>query len=229
MVKIGNHSLMKNLMSLSVPIGLVLCGAGFTSLMVGKPSDDKEAKIDSSHMDADATYYVFVSEIEAFDKAMDGSKKEDWDDDDDAPDLFYTIEFQGKKVFKSPQRDNTFIGNWRGITLPIALKDLTSVIKGDINLGIDFEQIINAARVKGDSTFTIKMFDHDSLTPTDKVGKLELSLANLKEGSNAIINQVRKEDSGWKRIEVKVVKREGSVKDYLLPLLREMTNEQAKK
>jgi len=218
---------MKNLLSLSVPAGLILCGAGITSLMVDKPTTDESSASIEKSMDDEATYYVFVSEIEVFNKALDDDNDEDdWDDDDDAPDLFYEIEYQGKRVFKSPQRDDTFIGNWRGITLPIALKDLTSVVQGDINIGVDFEQIVNAARVKGGSEITIKMFDHDSLSPTDDVGKLTLSVNNLHEGSNVITNKDRSEDNGWKRIEVKVVKREGSVKDYLLPLLREMTDKQ---
>ncbi len=220
---------MKNLLSLSVPIGLILCGAGITSLMVSKPaqSDDKESvKLEMEQMAEDATYYVFVSEIEVFNKALDDDGDEDdWDDDDDAPDLFYNINYQGKTVFESPQRDNTFIGNWRGITLPVALKDLSSVIKGDININVDFEQIVNAARVKGNSEITLKMYDHDSLTRSDNVGEINISLADLKEGTNVMTNSNRSENNGWKKIEIKVVKREGSIKDFLLPLLREMNNE----
>lgn len=217
---------MKNLLSLSVPIGLILCGAGITSLMVSKPEPRETVKLEMDKMDEDATYYVFVSEIEVFNKALDDDNdEEDWDDDDDAPDLFYKINYQGKTVFASPQRDNTFIGNWRGITLPVALKDLSSVIKGDININVDFEQIVNAARVKGNSEITLQMYDHDSLTRSDDVGKINISVADLKEGTNIMANSNRSEDNGWKRIEIKVVKREGSVKDFLLPLLREMNNE----
>jgi len=215
---------MKNLLSLSIPAGLILCGAGITSLMVAKPTQSAEASLtEDKKMEDEATYYVFVSEIEVFNKALDDGDEEDWDDDDDAPDLFYEIEYQGKRVFKSPQRDDTFIGNWRGITLPIALQDLTSVVQGDINIGVDFEQIVNAARVKGASEITVKMFDHDSLSPTDDIGSLTLSVSDLHEGTNLITNENRSDDNGWKQVQLKVVKREGSVKDFLLPLLREMT------
>jgi hypothetical protein len=221
---------MKNLLSLSVPIGLILCGASIASLMVSQPelNEEETVKLEMDEMDGDATYYVFVSEIEVFNKALDDDNdndEDDWDDDDDAPDLFYKINYQGKTVFESPQRDNTFIANWRGITLPIALKDLTSVIKGDVNINVDFEQIVNAARVKGDSEITLHLYDHDSITPTDDVSEITVSLADLKEGTNVMKNSNRSEDNGWKQIEIKVVKREGSVKDFLLPLLREMNNE----
>lgn len=220
---------MRNLLSLSIPIGLILCGAGVTSLMVSKPAhqDEEDVKAQLSQMEDEATYYIFISEIEVYNKALDDdSDEEDWDDEDDAPDLFYKIDYQGKTVFRSPQRDNTFIANWRGITLPVALKDLTSVIKGDININVDFEQIVNAARVKGNSEITFQMYDHDSMSPTDDVGEVTVNLKDLKEGSNVMINSNRNKKNGWKSLEVNVVKREGSVKDFLLPLLREMSNEQ---
>ena len=218
---------MKNLLSLSVPIGLILCGAGMTALFTSKEPEQEEAvKIEESTIDESATYYVFVSEIEVFNKALDDDNDEDdWDDDDDAPDVFYEIKYQGKKIFESPQRDNTFIANWRGITLPVALKDLTSMIKGDVNINVDFEQIVNASRVKGDSEITLHMYDHDNVTFSDNIGELTINIAGLKEGTNVMQNSNRGENSGWKQIEIKVVKREGSVKDFLLPLLREMNNE----
>ena len=172
---------------------------------------------------------MFLSEIEIYDKALDDDEEEDWDDDDDAPDLYYEIEFQGKRVFKSPQRDNVFIANWRGITLPVALEDLTSVVKGDININVDFEQIVQAARVKGDSEVKIKIYDNDSLTPKDDVGTITINMADLEEGTNMIENDDRREDQGWKNIQLIVVKREGSVKDFLLPLLRETTQQQLDK
>jgi len=212
---------MKKLLALSVPAGLILCGAGITSLMFDKPVNQQQTEL--PEVNDETTYYLFVSEIEVFNQALDGSEEENWDSDDDAPDLFYEIEYQNKRVFKSPQRDDTFIGNWRGITLPIALQDLTSIVKGDINLNVDFEQIVDAARVKGRSEVTIKMFDHDTITPTDDIGKLTLSVSDLEEGTNVIHNPNRSEDNGWKSIQIKLIKREGSVKDYLLPLLREMT------
>lgn len=204
--------------------------------MLGQPdtsrdSDSSEASSgsDESSMIEDATYYMFLSEIEIYDKALDDDEEEDWDDDDDAPDLYYEIEFQGKRVFKSPQRDNVFIANWRGITLPVALEDLTSVVKGDININVDFEQIVQAARVKGDSEVKIKIYDNDSLTPKDDVGTITINMADLEEGTNMIENDDRREDQGWKNIQLIVVKREGSVKDFLLPLLRETTQQQLDK
>ncbi|MGJ8656258.1 MAG: hypothetical protein ACSHX6_07395 [Akkermansiaceae bacterium] len=219
---------MKNLLSLSVPIGLILCGAGITALFASdEPSQEETLNLETSTIDESSTYYVFVSEIEVFNKALDDDNDEDdWDDDDDAPDLFYEIKYQGKKIFKSPQRDNTFIANWRGITLPVALKDLSSMIKGDVNINVDFEQIVNASRVKGNSEITLHMYDHDTMTLSDNIGIIPIHLTDLKEGTNVMINSNRNEDNGWKQIEIKVVKREGSVKDFLLPLLREMNNEQ---
>lgn len=226
---------MKDYLSLCFPIGMLLCGAGAATLWSGgvlakyasKDAASTSAELlEMSQLDSAATYYVFVSELETYGMALDGNDEEDWDDDDDAPDLFYTVLLQGKKIFKSTQRDDCFIANWRGVTVPIALKDLSSVVKGDVNLGIEFEKIITAARVKGNANITIKMFDNDSLSPTDDVGQVAINVAELKEGTNEIINHDRREGNGWKRLEVKVVKREGSVKDYLLPLLREMSKEQ---
>lgn len=221
---------MKNVLSLTFPIGLILCGAGATALFVDRSTKrhDVAAVVDGEKggLDAAATYYVFVSEIEVFTQALDGSDREDWDDDDDAPDLSYTIEYDGKMIFKSAERADTFIGNWRGITVPIALKDLQTIVKGDVNLGIDFEKIITAARVKGDTKLVVKISDEDYLSPDDDVGKIPIKMADLYEGTNEIVNKNRSEGNGWKRLEVVVVKREGSVKDFLLPLLREMTEEQ---
>lgn len=218
---------MKSLLSLGIPAGLILCGAGLTSLHLSRSSVREVAtEIEASIIDESATYYVFVSEIEVYNKALDEDNDEDdWDDDDDAPDVFYEIKYQGKQIFESPKRDNTFIANWRGITIPIALRDLTTVIKGDVNINVDFEQIVNASRVKGDSAIMLHMYDHDNISFSEKIGVIPIKISDLKEGTNIMKNSNRGADSGWKRIEIKVVKREGSVKDFLLPLLREMNNE----
>lgn len=219
---------MKSFISLTVPAGLILCGAGATSLIVNKSDSTSAQQIaDEKQMHSEATYYLFLSEIEVHNKGLDGDKETDWDDDDDAPDLFYEIYYQGKRVYKSVQRDDTFIANWRGITLPVALEDLTSLVEGDININVDFEEIVDASRVKGDSAIHIKIFDNDTLTPKDDVGHIDINVADLKEGSNLITNEDRKEDNGWKNIQIEVVKREGSIKDFLLPLLRQMTQEQS--
>jgi len=218
---------MKSVMSLCLPVGLILCGAGGAAyLKYAGGSEEKVEEAGAGKLEAGATYYVFVSELEVHPMAMDGDEEEDWDDDDDAPDLFYTVEHHGKKVFKSAKRDDTFLANWRGVTVPVALKDLQTVVKGDVNLSIDFEQIISAARLKGDAQFTLKMYDNDSVTLNDPVGEKVIQLSSLKEGTNVLENSTPLEGAGWKRIELKVVKREGSVKDYLLPLLREVSQEE---
>jgi len=189
---------MKSFISLTVPAGLILCGAGATSLIVNKSDSTSAQQIaDEKQMHSEATYYLFLSEIEVHNKGLDGDKETDWDDDDDAPDLFYEIE------------------------------DLTSLVEGDININVDFEEIVDASRVKGDSAIHIKIFDNDTLTPKDDVGHIDINVADLKEGSNLITNEDRKEDNGWKNIQIEVVKREGSIKDFLLPLLRQMTQEQS--
>ncbi len=220
---------MKNVLSLTFPIGLILCGAGVVALLSAEPAERDEAAVaaESDGLDPAATYYVFVSEVETYTMALDDDNDEDdWDDDDDAPDLYYKMEFDGKTIFSSSERSDTFIANWRGITIPIALKDLKQLAQGDINIGIEFEKIITAARVKGGDELVVKILDKDYLSPSDEVGSIPLKLSDLHEGTNEIINKDRSEGNGWKRLEVKVVKREGSVKDFLLPLLREMTAEQ---
>lgn len=218
---------MKSALSLCLPIGLILCGAGAAAFLkyANANTSNKSEDTQIETLDPAATYYVFISELEVHSKSIDGTEEEDWDDDDDAPDLFYTIHFEEKKVYSSAERKDTFVANWRGVTVPLALGELQNVVKGDVNVSIDFEEIISAARLKGDAQFSLQMFDNDTVSRNDRIGEKTLHLKKLQEGTNVFENLNPTESNGWKRIELKVVKREGSVKDYLLPLLREMSQE----
>lgn len=216
---------MKNLLSLTFPIGLILCGAAIATIINHQPTQTAEQKASNkTTIDPHATYYLFVSEIEIHPQALDEDNElEDWDSDS-APDLFYTLSSDDKEIFKSSARENSFIANWRGVTIPVALKDLQEIVKGDINIDIEFEKIIRAARVKGDSELELYIYDEDNAAnPNDHVGSKYIKVKYLKEGDNLIENPKQAHHDSWKTITIKLVKREGSVKDFLLPLLRDLS------
>lgn len=212
-----------SLLNLTFPIGLILSGAAVATIINHQPTEKSIAESSPSSPDPHATYYLFISEIQVHPNALnDEDKTEDWDPVD-APDLFYTLSQDGKQIFESSTREDTFIANWRGVTIPVALKDLQSIVKGDVNIDIEFEKIIRAARVKGDSELSLYIHDADTATPDDRVGSKYIKVKFLKEGPNLIENPKHAHRDGWKSITITLVKREGSVKDFLLPLLRDIS------
>lgn len=211
------------LLSATFPLGLILCGAGAAALMK-EPGQAVTKEVAAPKIAAAATYYLFISEIELYPEAMDDDGDlEKWDSGD-GPDIFYTVHSNESEIFREKTRKDSFIANWRGVTVPVALGDLKEVVKGDIGVDIEIENIISAARVKGDAKLVIQIYDEDTQpNPNDAVGELLLNVSELKEGDNVFTNPELVHNKGWKSITVKLVKREGSVKDFLYPLLRDIS------
>ena len=128
-------------------------------------------------------YYVFIKTIELYPR-QPGDKT--WDKlDGSAPDIRYSLTWNGQTGFTSDTRDDTLIGLWDPITLDVAealpmLGDGKLELRSTLNQGI----ILNAT---DDQTLTINVWDQD--TPglgSDAAGQVVLQVADLLQGDQTL-------------------------------------------
>ncbi|MEM9915365.1 MAG: hypothetical protein AAF911_10420 [Planctomycetota bacterium] len=160
-------------------------GAGLSSL-TGDNSGQTEATTAEPQpltVQLGRDYYVFVKTIELYPR-QPGDKT--WDKlDGSAPDIRYSLTWNGHTGFTSDTRDDTLIGLWDPITLDVAdalpmLGDGKLELRSTLNQGI----ILNAT---DDQTLTINVWDQD--TPglgSDAAGQVVLQVADLLQGDQTL-------------------------------------------
>ncbi|MBB6429885.1 hypothetical protein [Algisphaera agarilytica] len=128
-------------------------------------------------------YYVFVKTIELYPR-QPGNKT--WDKlDKSAPDIRYSLTWNGHTGYTSDTRENTLIGLWDPITIDVA-EALPMLGEGKLELRSTLNQgaIINAT---DDQTLTIDVWDED---PTglgkDEAGQVVINVADLLQGDQTL-------------------------------------------
>ncbi|MEM1108964.1 MAG: hypothetical protein AAGH99_09780 [Planctomycetota bacterium] len=128
-------------------------------------------------------YYVFIKTIELYPR-QPGDKT--WDKlDGSAPDIRYSLTWNGHTGFTSDPRDNTLIGLWDPITLDVAevlpvLGEGKLELRSTLNQGI----ILNAT---DDQTLTIDVWDEDPPgLGEDAAGQVVIDVADLLQGDQTL-------------------------------------------
>ncbi|MEO0513917.1 MAG: hypothetical protein AAF086_01305 [Planctomycetota bacterium] len=128
-------------------------------------------------------YYVFIKTIELY-PTRPGDKA--WDKlDGSAPDIRYSLTWNGHTGFTSDTRDDTLIGLWDPITLDLAdalplLGDGKLELRSTLNQGI----ILNAT---DDQTLTINVWDQDAPgLGSDPAGQVVIQVADLLQGDQTL-------------------------------------------
>lgn len=145
----------------------------------------------------DHDYYFFVRLVEF--KPVN-QKGKTWDSgDSSAPDAQIILHWRGNRTFSWSERNDQLINTWD--LFRVDVKDL--VLSGG---KIDIASAINAPllRVTKDESATIEVWDDDPAF-SDLALKMEIPLAQLREGRNAITPP---ESSGVARIEIDMLDRE---------------------
>jgi hypothetical protein len=143
-------------------------------------------------------YYVFVRLVEFNPKNPQGKN---WDTGSgSAPDAKVLIFWRGQRVFELPERTDSLIATW----------DLYRVdVKQLLTNGgkIDVASAVNApiVRVAPGEAIRIEVYDADTLSPDDQALKIDLPLADLREGQNHITPPI---GSGLSRLTVEMIDRE---------------------
>lgn len=128
-------------------------------------------------------YYVFIKTIELY-PHRPGDKT--WDKlDGSAPDVRYSLTWNGHTGFTSDTRDDTLIGLWDPISLDIA-DALPLLGEGKLELRSTLNQglIINAT---ADQTLTINVWDQDAPGfGSDAAGQVVIQVADLLQGDQTL-------------------------------------------
>lgn len=128
-------------------------------------------------------YYVFVKTIELYPNQPGGKT---WDKlDGSAPDIRYSLTWNGHTGFTSDPRDNTLIGIWDPITIDVA-EAMPMLGQGKLELRSTLNQgaIINAT---DDQTLTINVWDQDPVGfGSEAAGQVVLNVADLLQGDQTL-------------------------------------------
>ena len=138
-------------------------------------------------------YYLFAKTVELYPRRP-GDRP--WDRvGDSAPDVQYSITWQGHVVFTSTVRDDTLLATWDGIGLDVR----QALMEGEV----EPTQTLNRAapiNVAEGGTVTINVWDKDTIGfGSDGAGEVTLPLVELFEGDNIIALDESK-SNGIKRI-----------------------------
>ncbi|MEM7626866.1 MAG: hypothetical protein AAF333_14830 [Planctomycetota bacterium] len=128
-------------------------------------------------------YYVFVKTIELYPEQADGGT---WDKlDGSAPDIRYSLSWQGHTGFTSDARDDTLIGVWDPITIDVK-EALPMLGEGKLELRSTLNQGI-ILNVTDDQTLTINVWDQDPTgLGSDAAGQVVLNVADLLQGDQTL-------------------------------------------
>ena len=127
-----------------------------------------------------ADYYLFAKTIELYPRRP-GDRP--WDRmGDSAPDVQYSITWQGHVVFESTIREDTLLATWDGISLDVR----KALLEGEVEPG----QAVNRAaliNVTADGKVILNVWDKDTVGfGSDGAGEVRLKLTELFEGDNII-------------------------------------------
>ncbi len=116
------------------------------------------------------SYYVLLSMVEASPRTAKGSR---WDADGSAPDLIYTVDWQGQQVFKSSKKADTLLAKWSNVSV-----DWKNLVRA-----VSLDDSIKAARitVRDGQSVTFKVLDADIMRD-DLVAEWEVPVTQLKIG-----------------------------------------------
>lgn len=130
----------------------------------------------------------------------------------DAPDLYYTLEWQGAEVFRSHTQSHVFVAAYSMLSLDV----FNAVLARPISL----ETSVSAALVNAspDAEFTVRVFDHRKLLPDKRLGYWRFKLLDMHAGDNVVVveNCVPK---GLKRMVVRIVDKSAPFADVVKELL----------
>ena len=128
-------------------------------------------------------YYVFIKTIEAYPQRPDGKA---WDRiTGSAPDLRYSLSWQGLVVYTSPEREDTLIGVWDPISVDVR-SALPLLGDGKLELASTLNQGA-IVHVQPEQTLTINVWDQDLPgMGSDPVGEVVLTLDQLLDGDNVL-------------------------------------------
>ena len=117
------------------------------------------------------TYRVWLHEIEAQPRRVDGSA---WDDDGSAPDLSASLYWQEVRLLESGVAEDSLIARWSPKQLKVG-----QLLDGSLNEN-DFESVA-MVRSLPDAFLELAIYEHDPLQ-RDFVGLVRLPAAVLKAG-----------------------------------------------
>lgn len=141
------------------------------------------AEPESLKVVAGRDYYVFIKTIELYPEQADGGT---WDKlDGSAPDIRYSLSWQGHTGFTSDARDDTLIGVWDPITIDVK-EALPMIGEGKLELRSTLNQgaIVN---VTDGQTLTINVWDQDPPgLGSDSAGQVVLNVVDLLQGDQTL-------------------------------------------
>jgi hypothetical protein len=179
----------------AVVVGIV--AAGWWLQADSRTPADKAPATSPATVKVDHDYYFFVRLVEF--KPLN-PKGKTWDSgNSSAPDAEIIIYWRGNRTFSWAERKDQLINTWD--LFRVNVKDL--VLSGG---EIDIATAINAPllRVVPNESVTIEVWDDDPAF-SDLALKMEIPLAQLREGRNTIVPP---ESSGIARIEIDMLDRE---------------------
>ncbi|MEM8737125.1 MAG: hypothetical protein AAGG38_01425 [Planctomycetota bacterium] len=158
-------------------------GGGAGRGVGGNASDPARAEPVPDTVQLGRDYYVFVKTIELYPR-QPGDKT--WDRfGGSAPDIRYSLTWNGHTGFISDTREDTLIGLWDPITLDVA-QALPLLGEGKLELRSTLNQgiILNAT---DDQTLTINVWDQDPPgLRSDAAGQVVLRVADLLQGDQTL-------------------------------------------
>ncbi|MCP5535419.1 MAG: hypothetical protein H7A51_04195 [Akkermansiaceae bacterium] len=129
---------------------------------------------DAGPLESGKSYRLSVVEVDVHERRADGRS---WDSlNESAPDLYYAFEMKGVRLYRSSTQKDRVLGVWKAFDAP----SLVSLSTKKNNL----DEIWQGAtmRLYHDSTFVIKVFDNDGLTPDDFIGDCKFDFKKCRVG-----------------------------------------------
>ena len=154
-------------------------------------------------------YYVFVRKIEVYPQQPGGHE---WDrGGGSAPDLWYQLVWQGKTVYESPARDDSFVAIWDSISVDVS-EALPLLGSGRLDLASTLNQgaIVN---IDPEEVLEIIVYDSDPLG-RERAGAVKFSLGELIEGDNTFTFD-ETEDNAIKRLVMRLTNTDQPVANLL--------------
>ena len=153
--------------------------------MAAKSNGEKEAADSSpAKVVAGGDYYVLVTVMEFHPRQPDG---DDWDPNDSAPDIFYSLSWRGQKIFDTENdvAENALIARWFGLGADLELTDVGKILLPS-GKRISPRNAIKAGLISaapGDA-LVIRAYDYDPTSPDDDAGRCVIAVMRLQLGDN---------------------------------------------
>ena len=168
-----------NHLSLIVLIICVIASAlGLMFFLNKGPQTDEEGTESNAKERTKREYLVYIHKLEVAPKKANGK---DWDPRGTAPDIFYTLEWQGNRILKSDTQKDTLIANW----IPVSLNLFDSIKEGKVSL----DKVVKVARINYDkkieatNKLVFNIID-DDWDGNDEIERLVIYVDQLKIGDN---------------------------------------------